>query len=277
MKPGQLVLCGTPIGHLDDTSKRLADTLAGADIVFAEDTRRARVLLDHLGVATRPESYFAGNESAKAARLADLLRSGATVALICDAGMPTVADPGLSAVRVAERVDARISVVPGPSAVVAALAISGLPADRFVFEGFIPRRGSRRSRRLEEIAAEARTIVLFSAPSRLLSDLNALAGSLGADRKVAICRELTKLHEEIWTGTLEQAVGEWAGRRPRGEFTLVVDGYAGSGTPMEAALGEVIDRCARGQPMSEAVRQVADGLGIGRRALYQAAIRHTPG
>ena len=273
MTTGCLILCGTPIGHLDDTSTRLAGTLAEADAIFAEDTRRARVLLQHLGVGTRPESYFVGNESAKAGRLANLLREGATVALISDAGMPAVADPGLTAVRVAKRVGARVSVVPGPSSVLAALAVSGLPGERFVFEGFIPRRGSDRSTRLEEIAAETRTIVLFAAPNRLATDLDALATALGPHRPVTVARELTKLHEEIWSGTLAQAVQEWTSRRPRGEFTLVVGGPPGSGTPMGGAVSEVADRQARGQPMSEAVRQVADGLGIGRRALYEAVLR----
>ena len=273
MTTGSLILCGTPIGHLADTSTRLAATLADADAIFAEDTRRARVLLGHLGVGTRPESYFVGNESARAERMAQLLREGATVALISDAGMPAVADPGLTAVRVARRVGARVSVIPGPCSVVAALAVSGLPGERFVFEGFIPRKGGDRSKRLEEIAAETRTIVLFSAPNRLLTDLEALVTALGPDRPVTVARELTKLHEEIWSGTLAHAVQAWTSRRPRGEFTLVVAGSPGSTTPMGSAVSEVADRRALGQPMSEAVRQVADGLGIGRRALYEAVLR----
>ncbi len=276
MTIGCLVLCGTPIGHLGDISTRLAETLAQADAILAEDTRRARVLLQHLGVRTRPESYFVGNESARSGRLEHLLRNGSTVALVSDAGMPTVADPGLSAVRVAKRVGARISVIPGPSAVPAALAVSGLPGDRFVFEGFIPRRGIERSRRLEELAAETRTIVLFSAPSRLTDDLEALVAALGPDRPITLARELTKIHEEIWSGTLARAAEEWADRRPLGEFTLVVAGCPGSATPMDAALREVAERRAGGQPMSDAVRQVSDGLGIGRRALYQAVLRSRP-
>ena len=253
MTTGSLILCGTPIGHLADTSTRLAATLADADAIFAEDTRRARVLLGHLGVGTRPESYFVGNESARAERMAQLLREGATVALIS--------------------VGARVSVIPGPCSVVAALAVSGLPGERFVFEGFIPRKGGDRSKRLEEIAAETRTIVLFSAPNRLLTDLEALVTALGPDRPVTVARELTKLHEEIWSGTLAHAVQAWTSRRPRGEFTLVVAGSPGSTTPMGSAVSEVADRRALGQPMSEAVRQVADGLGIGRRALYEAVLR----
>lgn len=275
MTTGCLVLCGTPIGHLDDTSTRLAAELARADAILAEDTRRARVLLQHLGVRTRPESYFAGNEAAKAGRIEGLLKNGSTVALISDAGMPGVADPGLSAVRTARRTGARISVIPGPSAVSAALAVSGLPGERFVFEGFLPRRGRERSSRLEEIAAEVRTIVLFSAPGRLANDLDALVTKLGPDRLVVVTRELTKLHEEIWSGTLAEAREEWTRRRPIGEFTLVVGGWTGSGTPMRAAIREVTERQAGGQPMSEAVRRVADNLGIGRRALYEAVLRRS--
>ena len=270
---GRLVLCATPIGHLGDASQRLADVLEEADVIFAEDTRRARVLLDHLGVITRPQSYFAGNEAARARRLAVLLEAGATVVLLADAGMPTVCDPGFTAVRVARRMGAVISVVPGPSAVVAALAVSGLPSERFAFEGFLPRKGGERSRRLEQIAGESRTIVLFSPTARVRADLSALAAVLGGGRQVAVVRELTKAHEEVWSGTLEGALAEWTGRAPRGEFTLVIAGWPGSTTPMEHAVGEVMMRTGDGEPMSEAVRTVAEGLGLGRRALYEAVLR----
>ena len=221
----------------------------------------------------RPESYFAGNESRRSGRLAGLLGEGVTVALISDAGMPAVADPGLTAVQVAHRVGAEVSVVPGPSAVVAAVAVSGLAAERFVFEGFLPRKGRERSKRLEDLAAEARTIVVFSATARVTEDLSALAGTLGGERRITVARELTKAHEEVWSGTLDEAVKEWRRREPRGEFTLVVEGWPGSATPMEAAISEVADRRSHGEPMSEAVRTVADGLGLGRRSLYEAVLR----
>ena len=270
---GRLVLCGTPIGHLGDASPRLAEILGEADVIFAEDTRRARVLLDHLGVITMPQSYFAGNEASRLGRLAVLLEAGATVALLADAGMPTVCDPGFTAVRVARRMGAPVSVVPGPSAVVAALAVSGLPSERFTFEGFLPRKGGERSRRLEEIAGESRTIVLFSPTARVRADLSSLAAVLGGERKVTVVRELTKAHEEVWSGTLGEAVTEWRHRAPRGEFTLVIAGWPGSTTPMEHAVGEVMARKAEGEPMSEAVRTVAGGLGLGRRSLYEAVLR----
>ena len=273
MNRGRLVLCATPIGNLGDTSPRLAEALGSADVIFAEDTRRARVLLDHLGVDTRSESYFAGNESRRSARLASLLESGSTVALISDAGMPAVADPGVSAVRVARRVGAVVSVLPGPSAVVTALAVSGLASDRFVFEGFLPRKGRKLTERLEALTAEVRTIVLFSATSRVTGDLTALAEALGRDRRVTVCRELTKMHEEVWSGTLAEAVVEWTLRNPKGEFTLVIEGSSRSAAPLTGAVREVMTRVAGGEPMSEAVRSVADGLGLGRRTLYQAALR----
>ena len=273
MRCGRLVLCGTPIGHLGDASARLAEELAGADAIFAEDTRRARVLLNHLGVSGRPESYFAGNEARRVGRLARLLETGATVALISDAGMPAVADPGLSAVRAALDAGARVSVVPGPSAVVAALAVSGLASDRFVFEGFLPRKGRERSARLEGLAAEARTVVLFSATARIANDLAALVRVLGGDRPVTVARELTKAHEEVWRGTLAGALEEWTGRAPRGEFTLVIGGRPGSAVPMEAAIREVRDRVDGGEPMSAAIRTVAGNTGLGRRALYETLHR----
>ena len=270
---GCLVLCGTPIGNLGDASARLVATLREADAIFVEDTRRARVLLSHLGITTAPESYFTGNEARRANRLAGLLKDGAMVALLVDAGMPTVSDPGLTAVRVAREAGASVSVIPGPSAVSAALAVSGFSAERFVFEGFLPRKGVERSRRLEALAAETRTMVLFSATSRVRSDLSALAEALGGEREVAVARELTKVHEEVWWGTLAEALDEWTRRDPRGEFTLVIAPLPGSVTPLEGAVAEVIERTERGEPMSDAVRTVAGGLGIGRRSLYEAVLR----
>lgn len=270
---GRLVLCATPIGHLGDASPRLAEALGSADVVLAEDTRRARVLLDHLGVSARPESYHAGNEASRSSRLAGLLEQGASVALISDAGTPAVADPGFSAVRIAHEVGARVSIVPGPSSVVAALAVSGLPSERFVFEGFLPRKGTERTARLAALVAEPRTMVVFSATARVVKDLSALAEALGGNRQVTIARELTKAHEEVWSGRLGEAVEEWSRRRPRGEFTLVVEGSSGPVTPIEGAVREVVARINYGEPMSEAVRRVADGLGLSRRTLYEAVLR----
>ncbi len=273
MSKGRLVLCGTPIGHLGDAPPRLAAVLAEAGAIFAEDTRRARVLLGHLGVRTVPESWFAGNETRRMARLVRMLEEGSTVALLSDAGMPTVCDPGRAAVQAAHRLGARVSVIPGPSAVVAALAVSGFEADRFVFEGFLPRKGKDRAKRLEALVAEDRTMVLFSATARVPADLAALADALGGPRRIMVARELTKAYEEVWSGTLEEAAGEWSRRDPRGEFTLVIEGSPGSIAPIDQAVSEVMARKAKGEAMSAAVRSVADGLGLGRRSLYEATLQ----
>lgn len=269
---GTLTLCGTPIGNLGDAPPRLAEALAAADVIYAEDTRRARVLLDHLDVTTRARSYFAGNEATRSDELTEALRSGEAVALITDAGMPTVSDPGLSAVQVAHEVGATVTVVPGPSAALAALAVSGLAADRFVFEGFLPRKGRERTERLADLATEPRTIVVFSATSRVPSDLDALADALGADRPVTVARELTKVHEEIWSGSLAEAAAEWRDRSPKGEFTLVVAGRPEAPPAVTDAVAEVTQRIERGQPMSDAVRAVAEATGLRRRSLYEAVI-----
>ena len=269
---GTLVLCGTPIGNLGDASPRLAEALESADLVLAEDTRRARLLMDHLGVRARVESYFAGNEHQRGPLLESRLSDGSTVVLITDAGMPTVSDPGVSAVRVAIRVGAKVSVVPGPSASLAALASSGLASDRFVFEGFLPRKGADRSERLSHLAEESRTIVLFSATSRVVADLESLADALTGDRPVSVARELTKAHEEVWWGTLDEAVEEWSARAPRGEFTIVVAGRRADRPAIAIAVDEVQMRIERGEPMSDAVRTVADNLSVRRRALYEAII-----
>ncbi len=273
MSPGRLILCGTPIGNLADAPPRLAEVLAAADVVFAEDTRRARVLLDRLGVSADLESFFAGNEARQSERLESLLGDGATVALVTDAGMPSVSDPGTRAVAAAREVGAEVSVVPGPSAALAALAVSGLPGDRVAFEGFLPRKGAEREERLAALALEERTMVVFVATSRVAADLGALAGALGDDRAAVVARELTKLHEEVWHGTLGDAVQEWTERAPRGEFTVVIAGRPAAELPVGDAVTEVLALLESGEPMSEVVREVAERAGVRRRALYEAVLR----
>ena len=270
--PGKLILCATPIGNLGDASPRLGKTLEEAGVVYAEDTRRSRVLLEALGVRRPLRSYFVGNEEARAEELADRLAAGETVALITDAGMPAVSDPGLSAVQAARRVGAEVTVVPGPSALTAALAVSGLPSERFVFEGFLPRKGAVRAQRLRDLAEEPRTIVLFSPPPRLLADLEDLAGVLGEDRPVVVARELTKAFEEVWRGTLGRASAHWRKVDPRGELTLVIEGAPPEEPSLEEALAEVEALIHTGTPMAEAVRVVADELGLRRRRLYESVI-----
>jgi 16S rRNA (cytidine1402-2'-O)-methyltransferase len=270
---GLLILCATPIGNLSDVSPRLRETLAAADLVLAEDTRRARQLLNHLEVSARLESYFAGNEHARKPLVEQTLAAGSTIAFITDAGMPAVSDPGMSAVRVARGVGADVSVVPGPSAALAALAVSGLPSERFVFEGFLPRKGAERTNRLAELSEEIRTMILFVATSRVVADLSDLGAVVGGGREVVVCRELTKRYEEVWAGTIDEAVVEWTERDPRGEFTVVVAGRTGDRPVMDVAVEDVQARVASGEPLSDAVRIVAESLGVRRRALYELVLR----
>lgn len=271
---GRLVMCGTPIGNLGDASQRLSEALGTADVVFAEDTRRTGTLLRHFGIERPMRSYFAGNEAQRSAELRERLERGETVALVTDAGMPSVSDPGLSAVRVAVSAGAEVTVVPGPSAVSAALAVSGLPSDRFVFEGFLPRKGGDRRRRLGVLAQEPRTSVVFSAPSRVGRDLRDLAEALGADRQITVTRELTKLHEEVWRGTLADAARRWAAGGPAlGEFTLVIAGAAAAETDPGMLLAEVDEEQAAGATRSDAIRAVAERHDVSRRELYDAVIK----
>jgi len=267
--PGTLILCAGPIGNLGDAPPRLAEALRSAAVVYAEDTRRARILLGHLGVSRPLRSYFGGNEAERASELARRLEAGETVALLTDAGMPTISDPGLSAVRAALGVGAAVTGIPGPSAMTLAAALSGLPADRLAFEGFLPRKGTARRERLASLAGEPRTMILFSAPARLTADLEALGAALGAGRACAVCRELTKLHEEVWRGTLEEAAAHWAETPARGEVTLVVEGAAAVLPDGEAAVGLVEEMVKRGATVSDACRTVAANTGVARRALYE--------
>lgn len=273
--PGTLVLCGSPIGNLADASPRLAETLASADVVYCEDTRRSRTLLASLGVSARLRSYHVGNEEARAGELRTHFEAGRTVALLTDAGMPATADPGLSAVRVAELAGAQVTVVPGPSAVSAAVAVSGLPSERFVFEGFLPRKRQSRRDRIEEIAAEPRTVVLFMAPSRATEELGELAEACGPDRLVVLARELTKLHEEVWKGPLGEAVARVTDNPVRGELTVVLAGNPTQGGDLQSAIDDVARLVEDGTSYSDAVRIVAAERGVKRRRLYEAARKRT--
>ena len=270
---GRLVVCATPIGNLDDASPRLTETLRDASVVFAEDTRRTGKLLERLGIKAEMRSFFQGNERQRSIEIRTLLEAGETIALVSDAGMPAVSDPGVAAVRAARSVGAVVSVVPGPSAVTSAIAVAGLGGDRFVFEGFLPRSGEDRARRLETVAADERPVVLFAAPSRVAKDLAQLAEAAGPERIVVVAREITKLHEEIWTGTLEEAVERWTvDVEPRGEFTLVLEGRAEDPPDLSAALALVHGRMTAGERLSNAARDVAGETGVSRRALYEAAL-----
>ncbi len=242
-----------------------------AGMVYAEDTRRTKALLDHLGVSRPVRSYFVGNEEMRAKELMTRLSEGETVALVTDAGVPGISDPGYSAVQAALSVGAGVTVVPGPSAVTTALVASGLPADRFVFEGFLPRKDKARTERLGLLSSEARTMVLFTTKRRLVLDLSDLAEALGEDRRCVVAREMTKLHEEFWRGTLGEAVSHWRVTKPLGELTLVVEGLEAGGD-MDRAVQETMRRMGEGVSTADAVRDVARELGVSRNTLYEKVL-----
>jgi len=270
-QPGVLVLAATPIGRVADAPPRLADELATADVVAAEDTRRLKRLTTDLGVTVkgRVVSYFEGNESARTPVLLEALLAGDRVLLVTDAGMPSVSDPGYRLVAAAVEADVLVTAVPGPSAVLTALAVSGLPVDRFCFEGFLPRKGGERARRLAALAREERTMVFFEAPHRTGAALAALAGAFGDDRAAAVCRELTKTHEEVRRGPLAELVA-WAAEGVRGEVTIVVAGATGpelAGDP-DSLRAAVSDLEAEGTSRKEAIVEVARRAGVPKREVY---------
>ncbi len=273
---GTLVLAGTPIGDVQDAPPRLAVELAEADVVAAEDTRRLKRLAQALGVTPRGRvvSYFEGNESARTPELVQELLGGARVLLVTDAGMPSVSDPGYRLVAAAVAEDVRVTAVPGPSAVLTALALSGLPVDRFCFEGFLPRKAGERISRLKEVAEERRTLVFFESPHRIEDTLAAMAEVFGADRRAAVCRELTKTYEEVRRGGLGE-LAAWAAEGVRGEITVVVEGAPEKG-PEEIDAAELVRRVrAReeaGERRKEAIAAVAAEAGLPKREVFDAVV-----
>ncbi|WP_308315629.1 16S rRNA (cytidine(1402)-2'-O)-methyltransferase [Streptomyces sp. ISL-100] len=272
---GTLVLAGTPIGDVADAPPRLATELATADVVAAEDTRRLRRLTQALGVQTtgRVVSYFEGNETARTPELVEALEDGKRVLLVTDAGMPSVSDPGYRLVAAAVEKDIKVTAVPGPSAVLTALALSGLPVDRFCFEGFLPRKGGERLGKLREVAGERRTMVFFEAPHRLDDTLAAMAEVFGDERRAAVCRELTKTYEEVKRGPLK-ALAEWAAEGVRGEITVVVEGA--SDAPQDLDPAELVRRVQvreeAGERRKEAIAAVAAEAGLPKRDVFDAVV-----
>ncbi|RNL78313.1 16S rRNA (cytidine(1402)-2'-O)-methyltransferase [Nocardioides marmorisolisilvae] len=268
---GVLVLAGTPIGRVEDAPPRLATELVGADVIAAEDTRRLRRLTSDLGieVGARVISYFEGNEQGRTPQLLELLTSGSRVVLVTDAGMPSVSDPGYRLVAAALEAGVEVTSVPGPSAVLTALAVSGLPVDRFCFEGFLPRKAGERSRRLASLADEQRTMVFFEAPHRTEATLEAMATAFGADRPAAVCRELTKTHEEVVRDGLG-ALAAWAKDGVRGEVTLVVQGAPEAGPVDDPAtlVALVAAAEAGGATRKDAIAEVAKRAGVPKRDVY---------
>ncbi|TMR31572.1 16S rRNA (cytidine(1402)-2'-O)-methyltransferase [Actinomadura geliboluensis] len=273
---GTLLLAAAPIGRAEDASARLRAALAAAPVIAAEDTRRLRRLVADLGVQTagRVVSYNDLNERARAESLVEELLAGRDVLVITDAGMPGVSDPGYRLVRAAVAAQVPVSVLPGPSAVTTALAVSGLPTDRFCFEGFPPRKPGERARRFGALADEPRTMVFFESPRRLADTLGAMAESFGADRPAAVCRELTKTYEEVRRGTLGELAG-WAAGGVLGEITLVVGGApepSGLREPAELAAA-VAAREEAGTPRKQAIAEVAKENGAPKRVVYDAVVK----
>jgi len=271
---GALVLVGTPIGNLGDLAPRAAEELGRADAVACEDTRRTGRLLAHLGI--RAPALVVVNDHTEAEAVRELLARldrGERVAVVTDAGMPGISDPGERLVAAAAAAGHRVEVVPGPSASIAALVASGLPAGRHVFEGFLPRKGSGRTERLAAVAGERRTVVLYEAPHRVARTLADLAEVCGPDRRVVLARELTKLHEEVWRGSLAGAVEHCREVEPRGEFVIVLDGAPPASIPDDEAIRVALDRARReGATTRDAVGQVAQALGVPKRRVYDLAV-----
>ena len=264
-RPGRLVLAGTPIGDADDASPRLRAALAEADVVAAEDTRRTRRLAADLGVTIsgRLVSYYDAVEERRLPELLADLEEGRTVVLVTDAGMPSVSDPGYRLVSAAVAASIPVTAIPGPSAVLTAVALSGLPVDRFAFEGFPPRKAGERARALAAVAHDPRTLVFFEAPHRIADTLAAMADAFGADRPAAVCRELTKTYEEVRRGPLGE-LAAWAAEGVRGEITVVVQGAPAGSTPPPAAEGA--------DPRKAALAAVAAAYGLDRKAVYDAVV-----
>lgn len=273
MTDGVLVLVATPIGNLCDLSPHAVEELTRADVIACEDTRRTGRLLQHAGVSARAMAMVNDhNESSQVPMILTRLGRGERVALVTDAGMPGISDPGERMVRAVVEAGHRIEVVPGPSAFVAAVVVSGFPAQRFVFEGFVPRKGRARTDRLTQIAAEHRTVVFYEAPHRLGRTLTDLAGLAGGDRRVVLARELTKLHEELWRGTLNQAIHHVDAVAPRGEYVVVLGPVQPDAEPDDDALLVALDELmGQGSSVRDASAAVAERFGVSKRRVYGLA------
>ncbi len=273
---GTLYLVATPIGNLGDFSPRAVATLESVDFIAAEDTRVSVKLLNHFGVKKPLVSYHEHNRAAAGQAIVARLLSGESCALVTDAGTPAISDPGEDLVRLCGQQGVTVQAVPGCCAAVCALAVSGLPTGRFTFEGFLPSGKKERREQLQELTGETRTMVFHEAPHRLRATLSDMAELLGGDRAVALCRELTKLHEETVRTTLSDAVSLYAEQEPRGEYVLVVAGRqpsAAAALTLEEGVALVLRRRAEGMRLKDAVRAVADDTGLSRNALYDAALK----
>lgn len=273
---GTLYLVGTPIGNLGDLSVRALETLRRADFIAAEDTRVTAKLLNHFEIRKPCVSYYEHNKYASGEKIVARLLAGETCALVTDAGMPAISDPGEDIVRQCAEQGIDVQVIPGPCAAIAALAASGLPTQQFCFEGFLAVSGKTRREHLQRLQGETRTMIFYEAPHKLLATLRDLADAFGEDRKISLCRELTKLHEEVRRMTLGEAAAYYEETPPRGEFVLVVAGAEEkpeAGCTFEAALELVRARMAEGLSTKDAVKQVAKLTGFAKNLLYDAVVK----
>jgi 16S rRNA (cytidine1402-2'-O)-methyltransferase len=271
---GRFVLVATPIGNLSDITSRAIDALREADVICCEDTRHSSKLLQRVGVSDKPLVVVNDHTEHDAReKVVSLVTSGKIVALITDAGSPGISDPGERLVRAVIDAGGNVTATPGPSAAIMAVTLSGLPAGRFVFEGFLPRSGAERKERLEAVASESRTVVMYEAPHRLHKTLTDLAAMCGADRRVAIAAELTKLHEEVWRGTLHDAVKRHSDSEPRGEFVLVLAGAAPAAPPTDAELLTALRlEIAGGASRKDAASRVSARFGVPKRHVYELTL-----
>jgi 16S rRNA (cytidine1402-2'-O)-methyltransferase len=274
IKAGTLYIVGTPIGNLEDMTFRAVSVLQQVDLIAAEDTRHTGKLLQHFQVKTPQISHHEHNLNTRVPELVDRLSQGKSIALVTDAGMPCISDPGYELVRACRDAGVNVVPIPGVTAVVTAIAASGLPSERFTFEGFLPAKAKARSEAIEALRSESRTMVFYEAPHRLLDMLGALKDGFGGDRLVSVGRELTKLHEAFWSGDLAGAIAFFETHEPRGEFTVVV---AGADTTLRVLSEEEIAIALRelivgGMSRSEASKQLSQQLGLGKRQIYQLAL-----
>ncbi len=271
---GTLYLVATPIGNLEDITFRAVRILQDADLIAAEDTRHTGKLLHHYQIATPQISYHEHNAQSRIPQLIEKLQAGQTIALVSDAGMPGISDPGYELVCACAEAGIIVSPIPGPAAVVSAIAASALPSDRFTFEGFLPVKGKVRTERLTQLTTEPRTMVLYESPHRLLKTLTDIQTYLGRERRVTIARELTKRYEEFWRGTVAEAIEYFTTTEPRGEFTVAIAGYiAQTQTLSKTVLIEQLETLiAQGLSPSKASRQLAQDIGLSKREIYQLSL-----
>lgn len=273
---GMLYLVPTPIGNLGDISQRCRETLETADFIAAEDTRVSLKLLNHLGIKKPLVSYYEHNRAESGPKILERLLAGETCALVSDAGSPAISDPGEDLVALCAQNGVTVSAIPGPCAVITALSISGLPTGRFTFEGFLSTNKKSRLDHLQSLTAEQRTMIFYEAPHKLVNTLQDLLAAFGPDRRISLCRELTKLHEEVLRTTLQGAADYYRDQAPRGEYVLVLEGAAPSKEPettLEDALALVEAKMAQGLSRKDAVKQAAKETGFPKNALYEAAVR----